>query len=137
MQLHRTGTPPRAHLHHSLWPCEEQYEIEEPVKKLYRHSESLGQHLNPRLQVAIIQRLYLVLLELLNCFAGDKIWVADSRGKIGCLNLDTSQIFRRLKGPSGSIRDLQIHPTMPIIASAGLDQFLYLHNIQTGNLLAR
>ena len=70
-------------------------------------------------------------------FAGDKVWVADTRGKIGCLDLKAGAMHRKLQGSAGSIRALQLHPTRPIIASSGLDRFLYLHNTTTGKLLAR
>lgn len=63
--------------------------------------------------------------------------MADSRGKIAYLDLIAGSMHKKLQGPTGSIRSLKIHPNRNIIASAGLDQFLYLHDTNTGKLLAR
>ena len=36
---------------------------------------------------------------------------------------------------AGSIRCIECHPTMPLVASCGLDRFLRIHDLQSKHLL--
>lgn len=38
------------------------------------------------------------------------------------------------KGSSGSIRGLQVHPKLPLLASCGLDRWLRIHHTETRGL---
>ncbi|NXN91429.1 WDR74 protein, partial [Rhinopomastus cyanomelas] len=39
-----------------------------------------------------------------------------------------------LKGVWGGVRGLQCHPSLPLVASCGLDRFLRLHHLGDGGL---
>jgi hypothetical protein len=69
--------------------------------------------------------------------AGLKCWVADSQGQIGCVDLKLGMVQQLLKGAAGSIRSLAIHPSAPLIASAGLDRFLRIHHLASRKSIAR
>jgi len=68
---------------------------------------------------------------------GLKCWVADSQGQIGCVDLKLGKVQQLLKGSAGSIRSLAIHPSAPLIASAGLDRFLRIHDLGSRKSIAR
>ncbi|KAB5543158.1 hypothetical protein PHYPO_G00076000 [Pangasianodon hypophthalmus] len=40
-----------------------------------------------------------------------------------------------MKGVAGSVRGLQCHPSLPLVASCGLDRFLRIHNLQDRTLM--
>lgn len=40
-----------------------------------------------------------------------------------------------MKGTAGSVRGLQCHPSLPLVASCGLDRFLRIHNLQDRTLI--
>lgn len=68
---------------------------------------------------------------------GLKCWAADSQGQIGCVDLTAGKVLQLLKGAAGSVRSLAIHPTAPLIASAGLDRFLRIHDLRSRKSVAR
>ncbi|POI19974.1 hypothetical protein CIB84_016281 [Bambusicola thoracicus] len=47
----------------------------------------------------------------------------------------SGRLLKCLKGVAGSVRGLQCHPSLPIVASCGLDRFLRLHNLDDKRLL--
>lgn len=57
------------------------------------------------------------------------MWAANGMGSIQLLDLATTKLMDALKGAGGSVRCLVLHPgAEPLIASAGLDRFLRVHN---------
>ena len=63
---------------------------------------------------------------------GNRCWVADAQGKIEAYDLRAARFIGSLKGVTGSVRSLALHPTRPLVASVGLDRFLRLHNTDRG-----
>lgn len=51
--------------------------------------------------------------------------------------VSAGQVGRIYKGFAGSIRDMQCHPTLPLVASCGLDRFLRVHDIQDGSIRSK
>ncbi|XP_031467950.1 WD repeat-containing protein 74 [Phasianus colchicus] len=45
------------------------------------------------------------------------------------------RLLKCLKGVGGSVRGLQCHPSLPLVASCGLDRFLRLHSLHDKRLL--
>ena len=45
------------------------------------------------------------------------------------------RLLKCLKGVGGSVRGLQCHPSLPLVASCGLDRFLRLHSLDDKRLL--
>lgn len=41
----------------------------------------------------------------------------------------TVQIAGGFKGPAGSVRSIMCHPSLPLVASAGLDRHAWVHNL--------
>ncbi len=70
-------------------------------------------------------------------FAGDRCWIGDSQGQIGCLDLKIGKVQASLKGAAGSVRSLTVHEEADIIISAGLDRYLRLHSLGTRKPIAR
>ncbi|XP_059814525.1 WD repeat-containing protein 74-like, partial [Hypanus sabinus] len=46
-----------------------------------------------------------------------------------------SRLLRGLKGLAGSVRSVQCHSSLPLVASCGLDRFLRVHNVIDSKLL--
>lgn len=63
---------------------------------------------------------------------GNRCWVADAQGRIEAYDVRAGRFIRSLKGVTGSVRSVALHPTRPLIASVGLDRFLRLHNTGRG-----
>ena len=59
---------------------------------------------------------------------GDRVWVANAAGEIEVLDLQAGQMAGAVKGATGSVRCLALHPTEPLLASVGLDRFLRVHS---------
>eukprot|EP00879_Flechtneria_rotunda_P007785 GHRR01008158.1.p1 GENE.GHRR01008158.1~~GHRR01008158.1.p1 ORF type:complete len:490 (+),score=230.32 GHRR01008158.1:252-1721(+) len=58
-----------------------------------------------------------------------QVWAANGTGHIQLLDLSMSKLQGAVKGAGGSIRALTVHPDgEPLIASAGLDRFLRVHD---------
>ncbi|XP_064600705.1 WD repeat-containing protein 74-like [Liolophura sinensis] len=66
---------------------------------------------------------------------GTQVIVGNTQGKMGMMDLRKGQMVQCYKGFAGGIRSLQCHPTMPLVASCGLDRFLRIHHIDSGHLL--
>lgn len=69
--------------------------------------------------------------------AGLRCWAADSQGQIGCIDLVAGKVLHLLKGCAGSVRSLSLHPSAPLVASAGLDRFLRIHDLRSRKSAAR
>ncbi|XP_053133664.1 WD repeat-containing protein 74 [Hemicordylus capensis] len=60
--------------------------------------------------------------------------VGSSRGDVAVIDLRQGRLVKRLKGFAGSVRAIQCHPVLPLVASCGLDRFLRVHNLQQKRL---
>ncbi|XP_071800312.1 WD repeat-containing protein 74-like [Asterias amurensis] len=65
---------------------------------------------------------------------GNSVVVGNTHGKMAHIDLRKGQVLRVYKGFAGSIRSIQCHPTLPLVASCGLDRFLRIHHIPSGTL---
>lgn len=70
------------------------------------------------------------------CCAGNRVWAATAGGQIEVLDLTAGKMSGALKGPSGSVRALALHPTEPLLASVSLDRYLRVHNTSTRKQVA-
>ena len=68
--------------------------------------------------------------------AGERVWVATAAGQIEVLDIRAGRLSGALKGSTGSVRALDLHPTEPLLASVGLDRHLRLHNTATRKQVA-
>ncbi|KAK3285565.1 hypothetical protein CYMTET_6838 [Cymbomonas tetramitiformis] len=68
---------------------------------------------------------------------GRGVFVGDARGKLAFVDLRMLGIQGVLKGPAGGLRAVVHHPTLPIVASCGLDRFVRLHHANTRKLLSQ
>ncbi|KAM6435436.1 WD repeat-containing protein 74 [Liasis olivaceus] len=57
--------------------------------------------------------------------------VGSSHGDVAVIDLRQGRLVKCLKGFAGSVRAIQCHPTLPVVASCGLDRFLRLHNLHS------
>ncbi|KFM26560.1 WD repeat-containing protein 74 [Auxenochlorella protothecoides] len=69
--------------------------------------------------------------------SGTRCWVANGQGQIAVLELPSGLVVGGIKGAAGSVKALTLHPTLPILASAGLDRTLRLHHTASRKLLAK
>ncbi|XP_070622734.1 LOW QUALITY PROTEIN: WD repeat-containing protein 74 [Erythrolamprus reginae] len=60
--------------------------------------------------------------------------VGSSHGDVAVIDLRQGRLEKCLKGFAGSVRAIRCHPTLPVVASCGLDRFLRLHNLQSRRL---
>jgi WD40 repeat protein len=51
--------------------------------------------------------------------------------------LSSSGIVHKYNGVIGSIRSIDAHPTLPLIASASIDQYVRIHNAETYRQVAK
>uniref|UniRef100_A0A8D0GRQ8 WD repeat domain 74 n=1 Tax=Sphenodon punctatus TaxID=8508 RepID=A0A8D0GRQ8_SPHPU len=59
----------------------------------------------------------------------NEVVVGSSHGDMAVVDLRQGRLVKCLKGFAGSIRSVQCHPTLPLVASCGLDRFLRLHHL--------
>jgi hypothetical protein len=52
-------------------------------------------------------------------------------------HLSSSAIVHKYKGVIGSIRSIDTHPTLPLIASASIDQYIRIHNAETHQQISK
>ena len=64
-------------------------------------------------------------------FAGNRAWIANAAGQMEVLDLRAGKMAGALKGSTGSVRCLALHPSEALIASAGLDRHVRLHSTAT------
>lgn len=69
--------------------------------------------------------------------AGDTVVVGNTQGQIALLDLRKGLVRGCLKGVTGAVRELKCHPSLPTVASCGLDRFLYIHSLDDRKLLHR
>lgn len=60
--------------------------------------------------------------------------VGNSQGQMALLDLRRGGVCGCLKGTSGAVQALQCHPSLPTVASCGLDRFLYIHSLDERKL---
>uniref|UniRef100_A0A8C6XGG8 WD repeat-containing protein 74 n=1 Tax=Naja naja TaxID=35670 RepID=A0A8C6XGG8_NAJNA len=60
--------------------------------------------------------------------------VGSSHGDVAVIDLRQGRLVKCLKGFAGSVRAIRCHPTLPVVASCGLDRFLRVHNLQSQHL---
>uniref|UniRef100_A0A8C6SCQ2 WD repeat-containing protein 74 n=1 Tax=Neogobius melanostomus TaxID=47308 RepID=A0A8C6SCQ2_9GOBI len=65
---------------------------------------------------------------------GLTVAVANTQGQMALLDLRKGMVRGVLKGATGSVRALQCHPSLPLIASCSLDRFLRIHSLQDRKL---
>ncbi|KAM4018090.1 WD repeat-containing protein 74 isoform 2-T2 [Anomaloglossus baeobatrachus] len=66
---------------------------------------------------------------------GRSVVVGTSHGHMGVIDLRKGRLLCGLKGNSGSVRSIQCHKSLPVVASCGLDRFLRLHSLSDKKLL--
>ncbi|CAL1268694.1 unnamed protein product [Larinioides sclopetarius] len=67
----------------------------------------------------------------------NQVVVGSSRGRMALLDLRKKLLVHVFKGFAGSIRNIQCHPTLPLVASCGLDRFLRIHDLNKHKLLKK
>ncbi len=51
--------------------------------------------------------------------------------------LSSSAIVHKYRGVIGSIRSIDTHPTLPLIASASIDQYIRIHDADTHRQISK
>ncbi|GBN10750.1 WD repeat-containing protein 74 [Araneus ventricosus] len=67
----------------------------------------------------------------------NQVVVGSSRGRMALLDLRKKLLVHVFKGFAGSVRSIQCHPTLPLVASCGLDRFLRIHDLNKHKLLKK
>ncbi|KAK5579720.1 hypothetical protein RB653_009406 [Dictyostelium firmibasis] len=62
-------------------------------------------------------------------------YASDSIGKVFCYDVRTSKHFGSFKDSTGSVRDIAIHPTLPLLATVGLDRYLRVYDLDNRKML--
>jgi len=57
-----------------------------------------------------------------------RMFAADSRGKCCAIDLRTSKACGAIRGNSGSVREIEAHPTLDLVATVGLDRYVRVYN---------
>ncbi|XP_072318087.1 WD repeat-containing protein 74-like [Eucyclogobius newberryi] len=66
---------------------------------------------------------------------GNTVVVANTQGQVALLDLRMGLLVcGALKGATGSVRALQCHQSLPLVASCGLDRFLRIHSLRDRKL---
>ncbi|KAK3522078.1 hypothetical protein QTP70_024344, partial [Hemibagrus guttatus] len=65
----------------------------------------------------------------------NSVVVGNTHGQLANLDLRKGLVRGCMKGTAGSVRGLQCHPSLPLVASCGLDRFLRIHNLQDRRLI--
>uniref|UniRef100_V9KY75 WD repeat-containing protein 74 n=1 Tax=Callorhinchus milii TaxID=7868 RepID=V9KY75_CALMI len=65
----------------------------------------------------------------------NSVVVGNTHGEIAVIDLRMGRLVKCLKGQAGTIRSIQCHPTLPLVASCGLDRFLRVHDLNDKKLL--
>ncbi|XP_041707113.1 WD repeat-containing protein 74-like isoform X2 [Coregonus clupeaformis] len=64
----------------------------------------------------------------------DSVVVGNTHGELAILDLRKGLVRGCLKGLAGGVRGLQCHPSLPLVASCGLDRFLRVHSLEDRSL---
>lgn len=67
----------------------------------------------------------------------NQLVVGSSRGRMALVDLRKKLLVHVFKGFAGSIRSVKCHPTLPLVASCGLDRFLRIHDLNRHKLLKK
>ncbi|RHY27588.1 hypothetical protein DYB32_006677 [Aphanomyces invadans] len=59
-----------------------------------------------------------------------RVMFGDTAGNVNAIDMRTFKHLGRYHGPVGSIRDMALHPTLPYVASVGLDRMVHVHHIE-------
>ena len=62
---------------------------------------------------------------------GNTAFAADARGAVVAMDLRTQRSRGKLRGNSGSVRELALHPTLPLVATASLDRWIRVYDVDT------
>jgi ribosome biogenesis protein NSA1 len=65
------------------------------------------------------------------------VWCGSAIGQLAMLDLKMKAMNGSLKGTLGSVRDLYMHPTKPLLFSCGLDRFLRVYDVQKRQQVCR
>eukprot|EP01138_Halocafeteria_seosinensis_P014402 gb/GECG01014703.1/.p1 GENE.gb/GECG01014703.1/~~gb/GECG01014703.1/.p1 ORF type:complete len:616 (+),score=84.64 gb/GECG01014703.1/:1-1848(+) len=65
------------------------------------------------------------------------VYVCDTTGELHRFDLRNQKLLCSYKGHAGSIRDLALHPRLPLVASVGLGRSLFVHHTETRTLVKR
>jgi hypothetical protein len=68
---------------------------------------------------------------------GKRLLTGDTIGTLRCVDLATLRETGVYRGCGGSVRSISVHPTLPYMATGGLDRTLRVHNIDTRQQLRR
>ncbi|XP_023650867.2 WD repeat-containing protein 74 [Paramormyrops kingsleyae] len=60
--------------------------------------------------------------------------VGNTQGQLALIDLRKGLVRGCLKGLAGGVRELQCHPSLPLVASCGLDRFLRIHSLDDHSL---
>ncbi|KAL4222572.1 WD repeat-containing protein 74 [Mactra antiquata] len=71
----------------------------------------------------------------MSLYNDNQVIVGNTQGSMALLDIRKGQCVHRFKGFAGSIRSIQCHQSLPIVASCGLDRFFRLHDINSKQLL--
>ncbi|XP_047501601.1 WD repeat-containing protein 74-like [Penaeus chinensis] len=67
-----------------------------------------------------------------------QVVVGTAHGRMGCFDLRMNkpeQPVRIFKSFAGAVRDIVVHPHLPLVFSVALDRFLRVHHLETGKLI--
>ncbi|GAB1608520.1 WD repeat-containing protein 74-like [Argonauta hians] len=67
--------------------------------------------------------------------SGNQIIVGSAKGDMFNMDLRKGKIVGRFKGFCGGIRSIQCHPTLPYVATCGLDRHLRVHHLLSRQML--
>lgn len=79
----------------------------------------------------------------INCIAAvpnvpaPSVITADTEGRVTRVDLREMKMSGVYKGFGGSVRSLSIHPTLPLMATGGLDRTLRIHHLDSRKMLQR
>jgi hypothetical protein len=60
-----------------------------------------------------------------------RLWVGTARGLLRCVDLRAKRVEGVLKGATGAVRAVAVHPTQRLVVSAGLDGWVRVHHAET------
>ncbi|XP_050418233.1 WD repeat-containing protein 74 [Patella vulgata] len=76
------------------------------------------------------------LMSIGMCYTqSNQVVVGNTQGKTALIDFRTGKTVHCFKGFAGSVRSIQCHPSLPIMATCGLDRFLRIHHIESRELL--
>ncbi|KAH7942436.1 hypothetical protein HPB49_024088 [Dermacentor silvarum] len=67
----------------------------------------------------------------------EQVVVGNSHGRVGLLDIRRKGMVHVYKGVAGSIRAVCCHPSLPLVASCGLDRFVRVHDLHSRLLITK